>query len=221
MQTIPLPRPRRAAGVALCVPALAIFALLAADLLLHGPFTHADPGFSLRLQAWRDPGLTWAMQALSILHGTAGALTFAALLAAWLAWRRQWHWLPLVAAAIPGGMVLNVTAKHLFERARPSFEGWPPVQLGTYSFPSGHALQATVCWGVLLTLYWGRERRPFARALATLVAIAVVALTALSRVYLGFHHASDVVAGTCEGVAWLCACFALASRSPAAAGVAP
>lgn len=106
-------------------------------------------------------------------------------------------------------MLLNVLLKHIFQRARPSFDE-PLLTLATYSFPSGHTAAATLLYGVMAA-YLVRTclglRRPLlvglAVATAVVMAATMVALVGVSRLYLGVHYLSDIVAATASSTGWL------------------
>jgi undecaprenyl-diphosphatase len=112
-----------------------------------------------------------------------------------------------VALSIAGGLALNVLFKHAFERARPHFDH-APVALETYSFPSGHTAAATVFYGVLAAFLVSRTHDKRLRAALVIGAIAAVVLVAFTRVYLGAHYPSDVVAAAAASTAWLTLCLA-------------
>lgn len=161
--------------------------------------------------------LTSFMLGVSLLHSTAGALLLAAGFALYL-WRRAARrWLLALLLSVPGGMLLNVLLKYVFQRSRPVFEH-PLVTLASYSFPSGHTVAATLLYGVLAS-YLVTERRQ-AAALVVPPSVLMVLLVAASRVYLGAHYLSDVLAAMAEGVAWLALCITATSawrrRLPAA-----
>jgi len=107
----------------------------------------------------------------------------------------------VVLASGVGGLVA-LGLKELFHRARP-LEQVVPAQ--GYSLPSGHAFAATVFYGMLVYLAWRLTPRPWARALAVAVGVAVIGAVGLSRVYLNVHYLTDVVAGWASGTAWLVA----------------
>jgi undecaprenyl-diphosphatase len=117
-----------------------------------------------------------------------------------------------LVAAVPGGMLLNVAMKHVFARARPHFDE-PVITLGTTSFPSGHAAGTTVFWGFLCVAAWALDAPPAAKRVLLVLAPLMVVATCFSRVYLGAHYFSDVIAGVGEGVAWVALCGLLASRA--------
>jgi membrane-associated phospholipid phosphatase len=207
---VPLPEVDPARGAAVLALALVAFTALAHDLLVHGPITSADSGISIWVHGRMHPALTRAMAAVSYIHSTVGISLMAAAAGAVLAWRRQRAWVLMLLACVPGGMVLNDVVKLAFHRARPVFEGVTQA-LSSFSFPSGHTAGAMVWWGFVLAFWFACDQRAPARAVAAALVATIVALTAVSRVYLGFHYTSDVLAAIAEGVGWLVLCFAVAS----------
>lgn len=149
---------------------------------------------------------TGLMLGVSLMHSVAGmALLFCAL-AAYMWRQRAGYWLLALLFSVPGGMLLNVALKQVFQRARPVFEE-PLVTLASYSFPSGHTTAATCFYG-LLASYLVIARPAWSVRLGTVAAcVAMVLLVALSRVYLGAHYLSDVLAAMAESVAWLAVCI--------------
>lgn len=140
------------------------------------------------------------------LLGEPVLLTVAALaLALWL-YRRGARRLALyVVAARVGATALAAGLKLAVDRARPVFDEPIATALGA-SFPSGHALGSAAFYAtcaVLLQPYTGRDR------LLLTAAVAVSALVALSRVLLGVHYASDVIAGLLIGLGWAALCTAV------------
>ncbi|MFL6691425.1 MAG: phosphatase PAP2 family protein [Ramlibacter sp.] len=208
--SLPLPRLHPTRAVGLAAVAAVLFAALATDLVLHGPITRTDAPISAWFAAHAEPWMTQLMLAASALHATVPILVYAAGLAAVLVVRAQVRWLPVLLAAVPGGLVLNAVVKLAFHRARPTFDH-PLVSLSTFSFPSGQAVGATVWWGFLLVVWFAHEPGSGQRMAACVLAAAMVLLVMLSRIYLGAHYPSDVLAGLCEGTLWLLLCFAAAA----------
>ena len=202
---------------ALCLLA---FALFAGDLLRHGPVTRADPLVSDWFHAHSRPVLTAMLLAITNLHSTWGVSLMALCTAAWLGVRGWASWVPVLIACVPGGPLLNALVKHAFQRARPEFSD-PLLSLATYSFPSGHTAGATIWWGFMLVLLFAHRPRLHWRVAGAAFAVLMVLLTALSRVYLGVHYPSDVLAAIAEGCGWLVLCFMAVGvvRRPAAASV--
>lgn len=186
------------------------FAALAADLLLQGPVTAADAGVSQWMFRNAGAAFTALMVAVSAMHGTWPLLAMSAAAALALWWRRQRAWAAALVLCVPGGMLLNYAVKHAFQRARPALDG--AAEIASYSFPSGHAAGATVWWGFLLVWWFAHRTGAGPRLAGAAVAVAMVLLTALSRVYLGVHYLSDVLAAIGEGAAWLALCFLVLAR---------
>jgi membrane-associated phospholipid phosphatase len=103
---------------------------------------------------------------------------------------------------VPGGALLNEVLKYAFHRARPRLEH-PLVQLPSYSFPSGHALAATVFYGFAAILLWSYIVPRVWRIVIGTAIVVVILMVGLSRVYLGAYYPTDVLAGFIEGLAWL------------------
>jgi undecaprenyl-diphosphatase len=198
---VPGPRLRRRRQLGLACFCLAVFALLAAQVLRHGPMLELDQGISNWFAAHRDAGLTRAMVLVSELHETVSVLAATALLALWRGARRDWSSVRALPV-VPAGMLLNVGLKHLVQRARPTWAD-PAMQLATYSFPSGHAVAATLFYGTVCVLALEHIRSPVGRGLAAAAAAGMVLLVAFSRVYLGVHYPGDVIAGMALGGACL------------------
>jgi undecaprenyl-diphosphatase len=161
--------------------------------------------FDLQLAQWLhsqafEP-LTTFMLAITHVHSLAGVAVLGLLLAAYF-WRRgDFYWLVTLLLVLPPGLLLNVALKHSYQRPRPLLEE-PLLTLATYSFPSGHTVAATLFYGLLASYLVTRGWRwlPLAGA------VLMVLLVACSRMYLGVHYLSDVLAAMAEGVAWLAIC---------------
>lgn len=193
---------RVATARTLLVVATLVFAVLAADLVLHGPLTGSDASSVAWLHGRSSTAATALLTVLSRMHGTIGIDSMAAALAAVLLFTGRRRWVPLLLAAVPGGLLFNAALKSVFDRARPDLVHGP-LALSSPSFPSGHAAGATVWWGFILLLYVAHQQRPGLRCAMATLAGSMVLLTAVSRVFLGYHFPTDVVAGVAEGMAWL------------------
>lgn len=152
----------------------------------------------------RTPGLDSAIAFFSNTGGPILQPIITAVLVLLVAWRwRSWTPIVLPVAAEAGALVLTLLGKQLTGRARPPLaESIPPYEYSP-SFPSGHTLNATVIAGVLCYLMLHVSRTRAARVAWVTVAAAYAAAMGLSRVYLGHHWLTDVIAGWLLGLAWL------------------
>ena len=128
----------------------------------------------------------------------------AAIAAYLLARRRYYAEAVLMVLAYVGAQVLSFSLKLAFRRDRPFFTD-PLATLSTYSFPSGHATVSIAVYGALCLVLLRRLTGP-ARVACLAAAVLLVSLIGFSRLYLGVHFLSDVLAGYCVGLAWLALC---------------
>jgi membrane-associated phospholipid phosphatase len=193
-------------GAAAMLAAAWLFGLIASEMLDEDELILID--FQLAHWFHLRAGSAWTpfMLLITHWHQQAGILAMALALAFHLRSRQARHWLTALVLTVPGGMILNVLLKYTFQRARPSFDD-PLVTLATYSCPSGHASGATLFYGFLAAYLVCLLPRPGARVAIIAAAALMVALVALSRVYLGAHYLSDVLAGIAFGSAWLAVCI--------------
>lgn len=116
--------------------------------------------------------------------------------------RRQLRAATFATMALVGSGLLNILAKGVFTRDRPTF--WESIMPElTWSFPSGHAMGSATLAAVVIALTWRtRWRWPAATAM-----VGFVLLVGISRVYLGVHYPSDILAGWAAASAWTAACY--------------
>jgi undecaprenyl-diphosphatase len=127
-----------------------------------------------------------------------------------LALRRRFREGLFAGISIIGSLLLNVAAKHSFARTRPSL--WQSIAPETtYSFPSGHAMGSMTLALVAVLLCWHlRSHRGWSwRWPVTLVAAVFVLLVGLSRIYLGVHYPSDILAGWAAASVWTVGVYGL------------
>ena len=192
---------------------LALFAWFSEEVF-EGEMQQFDSRIRMMVHGFTTTHLTNLMQALTFL-GSIGFLFVLFLVsdAVFFAvgWKRAAIWL---AVAVGGSLVLDVSLKLAFHRTRPvPFFG---TVLLTYSFPSGHALSSFCFYGALAGLCCARIQSRVARILIWVASGLLVAGIGLSRVYLGVHYPTDVIAGYLAGAIWVSTLlFAARIRRPA------
>jgi membrane-associated phospholipid phosphatase len=167
------------------------------DHVIAGWFhAHLSQAFVHFLRALSEPGAAeWI-----------GVVLFGAVIL--LAWKRAWPALVTIIIAVPGGMLLNELLKLAVHRHRPFLDGWF-VDWSGYSFASGHTIGATLLYGQLLLFALPVIKSKRRQKLAILVAAMLVMLVGFSRVALGAHYLTDVVAAIFLGSLWLMICALL------------
>ena len=129
---------------------------------------------------------------------------------AMLAYKKRWHDVSALAICLAGAGLLSVFLKNSFQRIRP--DSFFLVQETSFSFPSGHAL-ATMCFYGMLAFFLMREAKSWpVRLLIATLAVILSLIIGLSRIYLGVHYPTDVVAGYAVGFMWLLFCISLLLR---------
>lgn len=187
--------------------AIAGLALAWAAMLLFGGMEF-DRALLLFAYAGRDPNLAQAARWLTELGGFAVLIAATAGGGALLLWRRDWRSALLLVAVTLSGRLLVELQKDWTARLRPDANEHL-VAAQSLAFPSGHAANATLVWLALALLLPMPERaRPFAVWGAVWLALAIGA----SRVMLGVHWPSDVIAGWSFGLLWLLLLLRLAGH---------
>jgi undecaprenyl-diphosphatase len=188
------------------LPALAFFKI--ADEVREKEEVRVDSAFLQWLHSGATPTLDRIAIALTSM-GSAPAITIAAvLISATLFRARHRRAAAFVVASVGGAAIADTLLKLWFQRVRPSL--WSPVITELdYSFPSGHSMLSMVLALVIVSLLWQTRWR----ALSIALAVVYVFVIGLTRLYLGVHFPTDVVAGWCAGSIWV-VITAKAIRSP-------
>jgi undecaprenyl-diphosphatase len=176
----------------------------------------------------RTAAVTRVVQAYTDLGGPVGMPLLATAVLAVLAWRgRSWEPLVLGAATGAGSLAMTVLGKAAVGRSRPPLvDAVPPFET-SFSFPSGHSLNAMALSGIVAYVLVRRQARAWVRALTVTLAAAFAVTMGLTRVYLGHHWLTDVVVAWALALAWLVVVitahrlFLTTRRVRAAGGPAP
>lgn len=188
-------------GFVVGISAASVFLIFAA--IVTGGVTQA---FDERTLAWlathRTPFLNEAALEVTSL-GNGFTLAVLILAVSVFLWQTQHRWsVYLLLIAYVGGQILNRVLKNWFDRPRPSIvEHVDPVH--SMSFPSGHAMISLIVYGSIAYLVARLEPTPGLRRTTWALATILILGIGVSRMYLGVHYPSDVIAGFIAGLAWL------------------
>ena len=194
---------RLALGLAAAVAGLFFFGWLT-DEVLEGATTKFDETGRLFVHSLASPFITELMRVATFLGSTLFliALGLGVAIAFYLAgWRRA---AILFVTTMAGAVILNFALKAGVHRTRP--EPYFDTPLPTsFSFPSGHALFSVCFYGVLAWLITARLKNRAAQTGIWALAVGLIFFIGLSRIYLGVHYPSDVIAGYTAAAVWVLA----------------
>lgn len=202
---------KRVAIVATCA---IVFLVLLEDVLEGGLIKLDEAAYMLIVEHLRTDWLTPIMESISALATPVTLLVLLLLIVAFAPGRRPGACCALNLALV---VVLNQVLKLLVQRPRP--EGFRLAAETGFSFPSGHSMAAMAFFGLLIWMVWHYERDRAVRIGCSVALAALIVAVGVSRIYLGVHYASDVVAGFCVSLAWLA--FYTRAVAPLFLGEAP
>ncbi len=195
------------AGLALALAAVLAFAAIA-RLVGRGATQAADEAALRWIAARHTPPLDTVALQLTYL-GATSVVAMTLLVASTLLWMGRHRWsVALLWTAVLGNAALNTALKLAFARPRPTVFPFRISGIGesASSFPSGHAMSSVVVYGTLAYLVARLEPTRRMRRATLAFAVVLVLLVGASRLYLGVHYPSDVLAGYVAGFAWAATC---------------
>lgn len=194
------------------MPLVALFG--AVLLALAGEtIVHVDGRLAAALHTHATPAATSGFGVVTQLGSTAVLFAVAAVAAAYLARLGRRPDAAFLLLAFAGAETLTWSLKAVFQRERPSFDD-PIATASSFSFPSGHALVSFAVYGALAYVLLESLRSRRTRTACVAGAAAVVAVIGFSRLYLGVHYLSDVLAGYAVALAWLLVIATVRQRQP-------
>jgi undecaprenyl-diphosphatase len=186
------------------------------DELREGEIEHFDQWLLRLLRTANDPGLlagpAWLAEVVTDITALGGTSILVAVLfcaIGYLVLEHRYSAAALVFIASAGGGLMSVFLKELFGRTRPSVVPHL-VTVEGLSFPSGHSMAAAVTYltlGALLARFAGRRR---IRVYVVTLSLLLTFLIGITRIFLGVHYPSDVLAGWSAGLGWALLCWLVA-----------
>jgi membrane-associated phospholipid phosphatase len=190
------------ASLAIAAGALLLFGWLAEEVI-RGDTNHFDAVVRGAVHNHATPLLTTSMQGFSFLGSVTWVLSFGLIVGCACFYFKRPRIAGFLAITMTGVVTLDYVLKLSFHRPRPvAFFGVAP---SSYSFPSGHALGSLCFYGILAAVLSDRMRSGKQKFVVWLAAALLVAMIGLSRIYLGVHYPSDVIAGYLAGAVWVTA----------------
>lgn len=201
-QLLPLLTTLEVVGLVLAGLGLWAFAEIA-DEVLEQETRGFDTAILLLLRRLHTPLLNQLMIGITFLGEPTFLVIISGIVSGLMALKQQWFRGVVFLIAALGATGLNVLLKNVFARSRPAL--WErSVDVSYSSFPSGHAMVAFVIYGLIGYLLAARFKHRSGLILG--LTLLLVTLIGLSRLYLGVHWPTDVVAGYAAGLVWLVAC---------------
>jgi undecaprenyl-diphosphatase len=177
---------------------LSVAFIALADYVFDGTTLAFDQAVLQSINAGSTNFWNTFMLTLTHLGGVAGVVILTGLLVGALAYKRKYRPALFVALGVGGAALVNVILKLIFERARPDL--WEQLVIETsFSFPSGHAMASAALAFCVVILFWHTKYRLIASILAGLYMVII----GFSRLYLGVHYPTDVLAGWIVSGAWV------------------
>ena len=154
------------------------------------------------IQSFETPFLTSTMKFFSFI-GSGSSINFIVIISIIVLYFFFHHRseLLLFILVLMGSHYLFRLLKEIFHRARPDLHRL--IEIGGYSFPSGHATNAITVYGILSFLLWHHIPIRWGRNLLVIFSTIMILTIGFSRIYLGVHYPSDVIAGYFAGAFWL------------------
>ncbi|HBP64633.1 MAG TPA: phosphatase PAP2 family protein [Desulfosporosinus sp.] len=193
-------------GLLISILLLALFTKLSEDLLYNELGTF-DRIVGELIRGFATPSLTSVAVVITNLGSAYIEIGLTVLVGGFLWFRLKHVWeTSLLAISLSGAWLLNTILKDLFHRARPDIVHL--ANAGGYSFPSGHAMVSAAFYGVVGYLVWiNLKNRSKPSWYVIVFTFALILAIGISRIYLGVHFASDVIAGYAAGGVWAIACI--------------
>ena len=194
-----LQRIKRNLRIILVAVALMVFLAVAMDVRSDDIARIDSSAYVFFVLHLRRPWLTPIMETISSLASPIILAAMLLVVEAFAPGRR-----PGLCAAVNLVMAvgINLVLKEIVQRPRPD-ESLRLVSEAGYSFPSGHSMVSMAFYGLLLWMVWNYEQDRFVKWMCSAGFAVLILLVGISRIYLGVHYASDVIAGFCVSLIWL------------------
>ncbi len=191
-------------GVVMVLLGMGVFGLMVVNLQTNGPLIPLDISVANTLHgvALRSGPLIVDMMIFGFYLGEHIIVVIGVLLAIYFVYKRYWPELAMVVIAWAGEGAIWLNTSNYFNRPRPTFSQAVWHTMTVPSFPSGHVFAAVMCFGLLA--YWAMPHLTsrLSKTLVWVAAVAIILFIGYSRLFVGDHYLTDVIAGYALGIAW-------------------
>ncbi|MFC5284959.1 phosphatase PAP2 family protein [Pedobacter alpinus] len=176
------------------------------DLVTDNELKHYDDVVIAHIIAERTPNLTAFMKSMTFIGNSVGYFLLVPIVTVFFIIRKNWRISLEITIVLILSSGLNVVLKRIISRPRP-----PEINRLVFadftSFPSGHAMSAITFYGFIIYLSYLLIKKYWLKYSVIIICCLMVLLIGFSRVYLGVHYPSDILAGYFAGIAWLMFCI--------------
>lgn len=167
-------------------------------LLLTGNVTSLDNSIYNTIISSKSDAMTMFMTIITMMCNTEFIIVATLLLVLLIKNKKMGG---MIASNVVLCSVINTIIKYIFLRPRPV--GIKLIEQGGYSFPSGHSMMAVAFYGLLIYIIWNTKWRNVWKIFTTTLLVILILLIGISRIYVGVHFASDVIAGLSISLSYL------------------
>lgn len=179
---------------------LAILIFLIEELLYNGSILSLDNLIYQKISLLINPTLTQIMTLVTNIASKKIIFILSIIILFYFFYSKKWKNIILFSIAMSGGLIFELIFKGIFERTRPENALIP---VSGYSFPSGHATIAIILFSLLIYFFKDEIKDEILKGLFILLNIIIILAIGFSRIYLGVHWFTDVLAGFTLGLFWL------------------
>ncbi len=184
----------------ICIIFGTIFAMIAAAIRNETIARFDEPVIAF-VQGLEVNWLTTIMKSFTTVGSTPFVMLFMLIGVTLLLYKRHRAEALLLVAAVAGSGLLNLILKSIYKRARPELHRI--VEIGGFSFPSGHTMLAFSLYAIISYIVWRNLKTRITHIALFLFALFMIFMIGISRIYLGVHYPSDVVAGVFASALWM------------------
>ena len=179
-----------------------VFGALTYNLFAHGPLLQWDRALANTLPAigLKSPAFVKYLMIAGFYVGKEAIMVIDVLLSLYLLYKRYWRELAMVTVGAVGELLIFHFLSTFIARPRPPTQIWIVVNIP--GFPSGHAISVVVCYGLLAYLLAPKMPSLFWKIVVSAAALLIIGYVGFSRIFMGGHYLTDILAGYAVGIAW-------------------